>query len=211
MEPDTETPDTSPGFLLWRITLRWQRAVTAALKPLGLTHVQFVLLASVWWLDRHGQRPSQAELAGHAAIDVMMTSQVLRTLEARELVTRSADPTDARVKRLAPTPAGRELALRAVTVVEAADRDFFSRATDPGRLLDVLHDQQRRSALRDREHAPDGLAVGGGAGAPAVGQQGDQLQAAAALVVGGRAQLARQERSRVDDLHDHSVGGTAHP
>jgi hypothetical protein len=37
----------SPGLLLWRATLRWQRRIVAALKPLGLTHVQFVLLASL--------------------------------------------------------------------------------------------------------------------------------------------------------------------
>lgn len=41
-------PATSPGFLLWHVTLRWQRAITAALRPLDLTHVQFVLLASAW-------------------------------------------------------------------------------------------------------------------------------------------------------------------
>jgi hypothetical protein len=39
-------PDKSPGFLLWQVTLRWQRKVTIALAPLDLTHVQFVLLAT---------------------------------------------------------------------------------------------------------------------------------------------------------------------
>lgn len=43
-------PQDSPGFLLWRSTLRWQRTIIAALRPLELTHVQFVLLASTWWL-----------------------------------------------------------------------------------------------------------------------------------------------------------------
>jgi hypothetical protein len=38
-------PNDSPGFLLWHATLRWQRGVARALKPLELTHVQFVLLA----------------------------------------------------------------------------------------------------------------------------------------------------------------------
>jgi len=44
-----ERPEQSPGFLLWHVTLGWQRDVTASLKPLGLTHVQFVLLATTWW------------------------------------------------------------------------------------------------------------------------------------------------------------------
>jgi len=37
-------PAGSPGFLLWHVTLQWQRAITAVLQPLDLTHVQFVLL-----------------------------------------------------------------------------------------------------------------------------------------------------------------------
>lgn len=136
-------PQDSPGFLLWRTTLRWQRCITRALRPMGLTHVQFVLLAAVWWLSDQAETPddlpSQRQVADHAATDVMMTSQVLRSLESRTLVTRSADPVDARVKRLTVTDAGRRLAEQAVTVVEAADTAFFSRVHDRAELLDVLH------------------------------------------------------------------------
>ena len=42
-----EAAEDSPGLLLWQVTNRWQSAQRAALKPLGLTHVQFVLLASL--------------------------------------------------------------------------------------------------------------------------------------------------------------------
>jgi hypothetical protein len=61
------TPDTSPGFLLWRLTLRWQREIAAALDPLGLTHVQFVLLATTWWLNSAEQAPNQLAVATAAA------------------------------------------------------------------------------------------------------------------------------------------------
>jgi DNA-binding MarR family transcriptional regulator len=140
--PFGSRPDISPGFLLWRTTLRWQRAVGAALKPLGLTHVQFVLLASVWWLTEQARNqaelPIQAQVAAHAEADVMMTSSVLRTLESRGLVTRTTDPADARVKRLAVTEEGRRRAVEAVAVVEAVDAGFFSRARDRNQVLDVL-------------------------------------------------------------------------
>jgi DNA-binding MarR family transcriptional regulator len=140
--PFGSRPAVSPGFLLWRTTLRWQREVAAALKPLGLTHVQFVLLASVWWLtERAGTAadlPSQTQVATYAETDVMMTSSVLRTLESRGLVTRAADPADARVKRLAVTDEGRRRALHAVEVVEAVDAAFFERAHDREQVLDVL-------------------------------------------------------------------------
>jgi DNA-binding MarR family transcriptional regulator len=132
----------SPGFLLWRVTQRWQRAIVAALRPLELTHAQFVLLMSTWWLARRGDGagPSQREVADHAEADPMMTSQVLRTLERRGLVTRSADGADARVKRLAVTPAGARLARRAQGVVEAADRAFFAEAGDQAALLGHLRE-----------------------------------------------------------------------
>jgi DNA-binding MarR family transcriptional regulator len=140
--PFGSRPAVSPGFLLWRTTLRWQREVAAALKPLGLTHVQFVLLASVWWLSEQARTaadlPSQTQVATYAETDVMMTSSVLRTLESRGLVTRATDPADARVKRLAVTDEGRRRALHAVEVVEAVDAAFFDRARDREQVLDVL-------------------------------------------------------------------------
>lgn len=40
-------PEQSPGFLLWRATLSWQRRIRSVLEPRQLTDVQFVLLASL--------------------------------------------------------------------------------------------------------------------------------------------------------------------
>ena len=132
-------PGESPGFLLWRVTLRWQRAIAAALRPLGLTHVQFVLLASAWWLTQvAGEKPTQRRLAEHAATDPMMTSQVLRVLEGRGLVTRAADPDDSRALRVAVSESGAQLALEAIRVVEAADADFFAAAGNGEPVLRLL-------------------------------------------------------------------------
>lgn len=118
-------PGESPGFLLWHATLRWQRDIGAALAPLGLTHVQFVLLACAWWLNGRGERPQQQALARQAGTDVKMTSQVLKALEAKGLVEREVDPVDTRAKRLRVTAAGAELAPRAIAVVEEVDARFF--------------------------------------------------------------------------------------
>jgi DNA-binding MarR family transcriptional regulator len=114
-------PEESPGFLLWHITLRWQRDVTTALKPLELTHVQFVALASTWWLNTHDEQPSQAALSAFAGIDVKMASQVIRTLERKGLVSREIDAADSRARRLVVTKSGAALAPRAIAVVEAVD------------------------------------------------------------------------------------------
>jgi DNA-binding MarR family transcriptional regulator len=123
-------PSQSPGFLLWHATLRWQREVAAALAPLGLTHVQFVLLACVWWLSEQGERPTQVRLAEQAGTDVKMTSQVVRTLEQKGLVERTVDAADTRARRLRPTRRGARLAPRAIEVVERVDAEFFSNLGD---------------------------------------------------------------------------------
>ena len=39
--------DESTGFLLWQVTMLWQRRIAAVLRPQGLTQVQFALLASL--------------------------------------------------------------------------------------------------------------------------------------------------------------------
>ena len=183
-------PQDSPGFLLWRSTLRWQRTVAAALRPLDLTHVQFVLLAAAWWLGAHRAAseplPSQRQLAAHADTDVMMTSQVVRVLERRGLVERTADDAgDGRVKRLAVTDAGRDLAVRAVEVVEAADEAFFARVPDHGRLLAVL------GQLADLRVAP-----------PDVGQEG---------ALTGTAATSRSSGTRVARAVRDGPSSTARP
>jgi DNA-binding MarR family transcriptional regulator len=118
-------PGDSPGFLLWHATLRWQRDIAAALTPLGLTHVQFVLLACAWWLNGQGEHPNQLALARQAGTDVKMTSQVLRALESKGLIEREVDPADTRAKRLRVTDSGTELAPRAIAAVEQVDARFF--------------------------------------------------------------------------------------
>ncbi|BEP15289.1 MarR family transcriptional regulator [Acidothermaceae bacterium B102] len=131
------TAGDSPGLLLWQVTNRWQAAQRAALKPHGLTHVQFVVLASLSWLAADGP-VTQKALADHAAIDPMMTSQVLRALEHLGLVHRKDHPTDRRAKALAVTPAGRALANKAVRAVEACDAEFFAPLGDGADLARTL-------------------------------------------------------------------------
>jgi DNA-binding MarR family transcriptional regulator len=117
-------PSESPGLVMWRVTNAWQAAQRAALRQHDLTHVQFVLLASLTWLDS-AEPITQRDLADQAGTDPMMTSQVLRTLEKRLLVERRSHPTDSRARSLVVTVAGADLANRAVADVEAVDRRFF--------------------------------------------------------------------------------------
>lgn len=121
--------DQSPGFLLWRVTNRWQAVIRRTLQPYDLTHVQFVLLATLAWLPT--SPVTQRTLADYAHTDPMMTSQVLRALEARGLVRREAHPDDARARAVSITPEGVHLVNQANTAVEAADEQFFGRLGAP--------------------------------------------------------------------------------
>jgi len=130
-------PGESPGFVLWHATMRWQRLMTSTLAPLGLTHVQFVLLATAWWLQTHDEQPTQVRLAAQVGTEVTMTSDVVSRLEGKGLVARVPHPTDARAKVVTVTPAGAELAARAIEAVEAADAEFFA-GVDTTTLLPTL-------------------------------------------------------------------------
>lgn len=114
----------SPGLMLWRVTNAWQAAQRAALAPFGLTHVQFVLLASLSWLAADSP-VTQRDLADHAQTDPMMTSQVLRALEAKRLIRRARHPADGRARALTVTSEGAALANSANAAVEGVDRTFF--------------------------------------------------------------------------------------
>ena len=118
--------DESTGLLLWQVTLTWQRAMRTALEPHDLTHVQFVLLTSAWWLGEHEEPPTQQRIADHAGTDTIMTSQVLRRLAARQLITRELDDRDARARRIVLTETGRSVLADALSDVEAADVEFFA-------------------------------------------------------------------------------------
>lgn len=103
----------------------------SVLSPYELTHVQFVLLASLWWLEAHGDgAPMQARLADHAGTDAMMTSQVIRKLEARGLLERTPHPGDTRAMRVGLTDDGRTRVLAVLAAVEAADQEYFDALGD---------------------------------------------------------------------------------
>ncbi|MGA8164921.1 MAG: EVE domain-containing protein [Waddliaceae bacterium] len=122
-----QSPAQSPGFLLWQVSNSWQRRQKEALSPLELTHVQFVLLAGVGWLQSKGQCVTQAILAKQTGSDPMMTSQVVRTLKAKGLVDRTQDPVDQRKIQIRLTELGKKLLDRAMKVVEDTDHQFFGR------------------------------------------------------------------------------------
>lgn len=117
--------EESPGFLLWQVTLLWRRKIEAILHPHGLTHVQFVLLAGLWYLTKDGKAITQKDVANFTRCDVTMTSQVLRSLEKKGLLIRQQKQGDERAKYPELTPAGLDKLKGAMKTVESVDQEFF--------------------------------------------------------------------------------------
>lgn len=121
-----ESADDSTGFLLWRVHNFWQRELRKSLKEFDLTHTQFVILASTHWLTLQHEEVTQIVIAAHAKTDVMLTSNVIRALEKKQLVKRATHSTDTRAKKVFLTDLGATTLQKAVKKVEAFDRSFFS-------------------------------------------------------------------------------------
>lgn len=115
----------TPGFLVWRLSMKWRVAVDRAVAPLGLTHAQYSLVASLHGMHRSGLRPSQRELADHTGLEPLYVSKLARSLESAGLLERTRDPRDPRAVRLTLTGRGSEVTGRAITVVQGLLRQLL--------------------------------------------------------------------------------------
>lgn len=122
-----EKAEDSSGFLLWQVTNLWQREIKKTLEKYNLTHSQYVLLASIHWLELEQQEVTQIILSLHTKIDPMTTSTVLRTLEKKDYIKRSEHKTDTRAKTIELSKKGIEIIKLAIITVENFDNDFFSK------------------------------------------------------------------------------------
>lgn len=119
-----EAPELSPGFLLWHISTSWRGSIEGVLKPMDLTHPQFVVLATLGWLTRKGDLVSQAAIGKMAGLDPNTTSQIIKGLENKDLIKRKPS-SDGRAKNPLLTSKGNEVLVQALPAVEATDACFF--------------------------------------------------------------------------------------
>jgi DNA-binding MarR family transcriptional regulator len=129
---------------------RLQRALGLSLSETNLGTLQLV--------QRHGP-VAVSEVARRLEVDLSNASRQVRVLEDQGLVTRSADPDDRRVARVAITAAGRRVLerVRAVALNDyAVALDDWS-ARDRTQLADLL--DRFRTALLATEPDESGWAV----------------------------------------------------
>lgn len=123
-----DTPDWSPGFLLWRVSTAWRGSIELELRSIGLTHPQFVILATLGWLTRGGDRVTQAAIGKMAGLDPNTVSQIIKGLEKKGFIIRERS-SDGRAKNPILTRQGAAILKEAIPVVESKDNEYFQGLT----------------------------------------------------------------------------------
>jgi len=118
----TENPTV--GYLLWRLSTRLRAAIDRALVPLGLTHAQYTLLASLYGYSYFGAQPTQRDLSDWTGLEPVFVSKLARALEHAGLLERADHPTDSRAFQLRLTDYGVTVAERAIAIVQAFQEEF---------------------------------------------------------------------------------------
>ena len=128
----------NPGYQLWLVTNAWQRALRRALHPLGLTHVQFAVLATVARLQGGTSLVTQSDVCRVGSLDPNMASDVVRSLESRGLLVRLDHPSDRRAQRLELSEEGERLFHEGRAAVQPVKAAFFAPLGDDGRRLAAM-------------------------------------------------------------------------
>jgi DNA-binding MarR family transcriptional regulator len=96
-------------FALYSASRAVTRAYAPLLEGLGLTYPQYVVMLVLWEQDAL----SVSELGAQLGLDSGTLTPLLKRLEEGGIVTRTRGTDDARVVRIALTPAGRKLEIKA--------------------------------------------------------------------------------------------------
>ena len=120
-------PANDSGYLLWQISNLWQRVINEILSNHNITHVQYLLLATIVWMKKNKMVITQNSLAMQAQSHKMMTSKVLRSLEKNGYITRITNQDDSRYKYIELTEMGHEKYLDVKKIFKKEDAKFFEK------------------------------------------------------------------------------------
>jgi DNA-binding MarR family transcriptional regulator len=138
--PSQTDSDASTGLIFIRAYNKWHTTIRNELRNVGITHPQFVVMSVVGFLSQSDEFVTQANVARMADMDVMSVSQIIRGLEKKGFLTRTANPKDTRANAVRLSERGYEAIRRALPVVEKIDEDFFGILSDDEKLFrDFLH------------------------------------------------------------------------
>lgn len=122
--------DHSIGLSFIKVYNLWHRQIKSALSNIGLTHPQFVVIASLGYLAQFNQEITQVNIADKSDIDVMTVSTIIKNLEKKNLIKRTPSIQDTRAKSVQLTAEGTKIMMTAMEIVEEIDIRFFGQLGD---------------------------------------------------------------------------------
>jgi DNA-binding MarR family transcriptional regulator len=119
------SPEDVLGWLLRLLSAIWHRRLNAELAEIDLTEMQFVLLIGLGWMTQEGNSVSQKDLAQFCRTSAALTSQVLRSLVRKKLVSITTGANDTRMRMVSLSHRGEKKLHEAVAILQATDQDFW--------------------------------------------------------------------------------------
>lgn len=135
-----EQPEDSPGYLLWQVTMMWQREIRTALEKHNISHAQFVIMATLLWFDYQKIEITQILIVKHTKLDKMTVSKSLKELDLLDFVSRIENEIDTRAKNVRLTPKGKNILNILIPLVENIDNKFFDTGSnsEKNNLIHIL-------------------------------------------------------------------------
>ncbi len=145
-----------PGVLLWNVSKLWQQQLKGALEGIGLSSTNAIILSNMLHLEVERQRVSQGILAELSNVDLMTTSNALRTLQKKGFINRNTDPQDKRAYTLSLTPKGRQTAYQALRRIADSHQHFFADISDQevAGLITNLTALLEKRQMRSKQELP---------------------------------------------------------
>lgn len=143
------TKDGSAGYLVNHVARLFARALTARIKPLGLTTGTFPALLELWENDGLTQK----EMVARLDIEQATMANTLARMERDGLIVRRKDARDGRVQRIRLTDRARALRDPAITAADTGNDDMLDSLSREERALFV---SLLRKIITVRKQADDG-------------------------------------------------------
>lgn len=137
-------PNDAVGFLLWRTLLVYQQRVEQTLDIVGLTHLQFAVLATAGWLSLSRAEVSQRDIVRQSGIKEAQLSLMIKALRTKELLVQEPGERDPRVRAIRLTERGARSLESAIPLINAVQNELWPTAAMQRETSVVLMDALRR-------------------------------------------------------------------
>lgn len=118
-------PGDAVGFLIWRATMAYQRRAEEALAAVGVTHLQFAVLATSAWLGQRNAEVSQRSIVDQSGIREAQVSLMIKALRQKEFLTQTLGERDPRVRAIKITSEGMRVLEDALQVIGALNEHLW--------------------------------------------------------------------------------------